>query len=105
MILLAINEGASSINAQIAENVVKLLNWQLLIRRECDVIDAETNVAKVEELARRALSKGPLNPRNLKIKVNYSRYGIYIFQLAIDNLLKEKEIFLDNKANLYCLRG
>ena len=105
MILLAVNEWASTISAKISENVVKLLEWQLQIRRECDVIDAETNVAKVEELARRALNKGPLNPRNLKIKVNYSRYGIYIFQLAIDNLLKEKEIFLDSKSNLYCLRG
>jgi len=105
MILLAVNEGVSTINAQISENVVKLLQWQLQIRRECDVIDAETNTAKVEELTRRALSRGPLNPRELKQRVHYSRYGIYIFQLAIDNLTKSEEVFLDRKANLFCLRS
>lgn len=104
MILLAVNVGASTINAQISENVVKLLQWQLQIRRECDVIDAETNVAKVEELIRRALSKGPLNPRELKQRVHYARYGIYIFQLAIDNLQKGEEVFLERQAKLYCLR-
>ena len=104
MILLAVNEGASTISAQISENVVKLLQWQLRVRRECDVIDAETNVAKVEELIRRALSKGPLNPRELKQRVHYSRYGIYIFQLALDNLTKGDELFLNRQAKLYCLR-
>lgn len=104
MILLAVNEGSSVISAQIAANVVKLLQWQLQVRRECDVIDAETNTAKVEELIRRALSKGPLNQRDLKIRVHYTRYGLNIFQFALNNLQKDEEIYFNRQEKLYCLR-
>jgi hypothetical protein len=102
MILLSVNEGYSSVNAEIVKKVINLLRWQLQVRRLCDPIDAESKTAKVEEMIRRSLSgRGTRTQRDLKRDVNYQRYGLNIWQFAIDNLTKAGEILFDPKDKTY----
>jgi hypothetical protein len=103
MIILAANEKQKSISAEIARQVVTLLRWQLDIRRECDPVDAENNIAKMEEMIRRTLARSPLEIRELQRKVNYHRYGIFAWKSAIDNLCRCREVFFDSKTKTYSL--
>lgn len=103
MIVLSVNEGELNITPDIAERVIRLLQWQLEIRRECDPVDAETNIAKMEEMIRRALARGPLEKRELQRRVHYNRYGLFIWNCATDNLLRAKELLYDHKTKIYSL--
>ena len=103
MIILAINESKMTVTEEIAQAVVKLLKWQLEIRREYAPIDAENNIAKIEEMIRRALARGPMETRDLQRKVNYSRYGLFAWKCGIENLCRSKEIFFDFKTKTYSL--
>ena len=103
MIILAFNEGLSSITPAVVEKVVKLLDWQLEVRRELDPIDAESSIAKMEEAVRRALTPGPMVKRDLQRKVSYNRAGIYVWDMATSNLLREEEIYFDSKTKTYRL--
>jgi len=103
MIILAANEREKSISGEIARKVVKLLEWQLEVRRECDPVDAENNIAKMEEMIRRALAREPVELRELQRKVNYHRYGIFAWKSAIENLCRSREVFFDKKAKVYSL--
>ena len=102
MIILAINEREMSVTEDIARAVVKLLQWQLEVRRECDPVDAENNIAKMEEMIRRALARGPMEIRDLQRKVNYHRYGLFAWKSAIDNLCRCREVFFRQQGqNLF----
>jgi hypothetical protein len=103
MIILAANERENSITAEIARAVVTLLRWQLEVRRECDPVDAENNIAKMEEMIRRALAQGSLELRELQRRVHYNRYGLFAWKSGIDNLCRSREVFFDNKAKTYSL--
>lgn len=103
MALLAINDERQEVTAEIAEKVVSLLQWQHDIRRECDPVDAETNIAKMEEMIRRKLAGSPLEQRELQRKVNYNRHGIYCWRTAVDNLLRAKELSIDRKTRVFML--
>lgn len=103
MIILAINEREMSITEEISRAVVKLLQWQLEVRRECDPVDAENNIAKVEEMIRRALAQGPIEIRDLQRRVHYNRYGLFAWRSGIDNLCKSREVFFDNRTKTYSL--
>ncbi len=101
MILLTVNEGRSEVTEDIVRRVVKLLEWQLTVRREVDPIDAEGSIARMEEMIRRVLSNGPLGKRELQRKVNYQRVGIFIWTSAIRNLQSAREVFYDQKSGIY----
>jgi len=104
MTLFAANEGASEITGDIAGRVVSLLRWQEQTRRALDPIDAETNTARMEESIRRALTQGPLKERELKLRVNYSRPGLHVWKMAIQNLMAAQEVGFDAKRKSYFLR-
>jgi hypothetical protein len=103
MILLAINEGLQEVTGAIAEKAVSLLRWEHDIRRECDPVEAETNIAKMEEMIRRKLAGGPMEQRELQRRVHYNRYGLFVWRTAVENLLRAKEIFFDRKPKVYSL--
>ena len=105
MILLTVNEGRQAVTEETASNVVDLLQWQLEVRREVDPIDAETSIARTEEMIRRALSAGPLNKRDLQRRINYQRAGIFVWTSAIRNLQGAREIFYDPKTGIYKAGG
>jgi hypothetical protein len=95
MPLLAVNDFKSEIDIEIVEHVITLCNWQLQVRRRYDPIHAENKVALLEESIRRVLSRGPHTERTLKQMVHYSRYGIWLFNKAMENLQNAREISFD----------
>ena len=103
MILFAINERENRITADITSRVVDLLKWQHDIRRELSPIDAEGAIAKMEESIRRALFHGPLPKRELQRRVTYQRVGIFVWNNAIQNLQRAREVLLDPKKQIYGL--
>jgi hypothetical protein len=98
MVLFAVNEGKGEVDEGIAERVVRLLEWQLRVRQTHDPLGAEGRVARMEENIRRALNGGggKMKKRSLQQKVHYERDGLTVWNIAIDNLVKAKEIGLVN---------
>ncbi len=79
MPLLALNEGDTSIDRETVVRTIAIADWQLAVREQLDPIDAESQIAKMEERIRRALKRGPMSTRDLKRAVNYQRYGLWVF--------------------------
>ena len=103
MMLLAVNDDKEIIDREIIEKVIKLMNWQLHAREQHDPIDSENTIAKLEETIRRLLRKKDRTERELKQFTHYNTYGIYLYNAAKNNLVREKEIRLDSKSKLWCL--
>jgi 5S rRNA maturation endonuclease (ribonuclease M5) len=106
MPLLAINDGKTSVDADTIRKIVRIMNWQLEVRRQLDPIDAESAVAKMEEKIRRALrASGRLTDRELKRATHYNREGIWIFNQALKNLSdgRDREIWFDGKGKTWGL--
>jgi hypothetical protein len=101
MVLLAATSDKTVVDEEIVTAVVLLLGYQLDVRRECDPVDAESLVAQVEEKVRRALARGSLGGRDLKRKVNYQRVGIWAWQTAVTNLIRQGEVIHDVKNDSY----
>jgi hypothetical protein len=97
MMLLAVNEMKKTIDRGIVEKVIRLMDWQLAARQLYDPIDADSQMAKMEEKIRRVLRTGEHSDRDLQKKVNAHRAGSWIYQTAIRNLSSTREIQF-NKA-------
>jgi 5S rRNA maturation endonuclease (ribonuclease M5) len=104
MQLLAINNLKSEIDAETVEQAIALCDWQLEIRRIYDPIDADTKIAKMEELIRRALTQGNKKDRELKQRVNAYRAGLWFYETALKNLRKSKEVFWNKKQKSWYLK-
>jgi hypothetical protein len=104
MLLLAVNESKTEIDEEIVEKAIALADWQLAMRRQYDPIDAETKVAAMEEKIRRRLNVKPHSDRELRQHCNANRYGIRIYQWALDNLKSVREVSIDSEAKVwrYC---
>ena len=81
--------------------VVAPLRYQLDVRRECDPVDAENTIAVLEEKIRRTLARGAVKGRDLKRRVNYQRFGLWVWNTAVANLIAAGEVERDPKADLY----
>ncbi len=103
MMLLAANDRKSEIDIEVVKNTIALCDWQLQIRKQHDPIDADTEMAKIEEKIRRALGKGPLTNSKLKQGTNANRAGLWYFDNAIKNLQRSEEIGWDKKTNQWHL--
>jgi hypothetical protein len=102
-ILLELAQGETrKITKETALAVRDLLNYELAVRRLYDPIDADNAIARMEESIRRVLSSyGPLTERDLKRRVAYQRAGVWVFNQALDNLLRSKEVrFLSDKRRM-----
>jgi hypothetical protein len=95
MLLLTATTDREEIDEPIAAAIVALLRWQLEVRREVDPVDADNHVAAMEIRIRRALARGTLRERALQRKCHYERAGIWVYQTAIENLTKAREILHD----------
>ncbi len=103
MPLLAINDGRNEIDYGIVEKIIALMEWQLEVRKELDPIDADSNIALLEEKIRRFLAKKEGAKRDIAQYCHASRYGTWCFETAIANLLRFGEISFDRKKNLFSL--
>jgi hypothetical protein len=92
MPLLAINDGKNIVDEETVEKTISLCDWQLKVRQLHDPIDADTNMANMEQRIRRALLTGEKNNSELKRMVNYSRAGIWFYENALKNLERAGEI-------------
>jgi hypothetical protein len=102
-ILLELSQGETrKITKETALAVRDLLNYELAVRRLYDPIDADNAIARLEESIRRVLSTyGPMTERDLKRRVAYQRAGVWVFNQALDNLLRSKEVrFLSDKRRM-----
>lgn len=99
--LFAVNEGKSAINEDMVERVIKILNWQRLVREVYDPDDSENVVAKLEAKIKKTLLISPCDKRTIMRRANANRYGTYFFNMALNNLRDEKIIFHDSKSGLF----
>ncbi len=103
MIILAANQLKDSIDIEIVEKVISLCDWQFKVRQLYDPIDAENNIAELEEKIRRVLKNGEQTERYIKQYTHYNRYGLWYFETAKKNLTKHKEIGWNKKSNKWFL--
>ncbi len=105
MVLLAVNDGRDHIDDEIVRRSVRLVDWQLAIRRAFDPIDAENKVARLEaEISRVLLRKGPLTKRELQQYAHAARYGTWLFNAALSNLKKDQQIDFDMERKRVLLK-
>lgn len=83
---LALTTDKTQIEPETVETVKKILAYELAIRQETDPISADNLVAKVEQLIRRALTRGPKTKRQLQQAVHADRCGVWAWRQALSNL-------------------
>jgi hypothetical protein len=103
MELLTVNEFKKKINSEIINKVIEFVDWQLEVRKIYDPIDADNTVARMEVALRRALARGPLKEWQLKQKTNANRTGLWFYEMARNNLVKNNEIKFEKRKNLWKL--
>ena len=101
MPLLAVSMGAREVDEQVAEATVAMLDYEFAVRRIADPVDAESKIAELEERIRRALARGPVPEKGrdgLRKSLHYERYGYFIWNAAITNLVKAGDIWRDERG-------
>jgi hypothetical protein len=85
--------------------VTALCDWQFLVRQLHDPIDADNEVACMEEKIRRVLAaKGDLTDRDLKKAVHTERKGLWCYDAAKRNLERAREVAFNRTRKRYFLR-
>lgn len=97
MALLAVNELKHTVDQEITNKTIDLMNWELQARQLHDPIDSDSLMAKMEEKIRRILRTGPKTERELKQGTHANRTGLWFYDTALRNLQKASEISYDAK--------
>lgn len=105
MMLLSVNNLIDKIDAEIVKQAIKLCNWQLVVRKLHDPVDADTKIGQMEEKMRRLLNQDPLSDRELKRRTNYNRYGLWYFDSARKNLQRHHEIEWNKESKKWQLKN
>lgn len=103
MPLIAINDLKPIIDNEIVEKIIKLMNWQLKVRKLYAPFDADNKIAQLEEKIRRNLSIKSLTERELKRAVHYNRCGVWCYDQAKKNLQNSQEIVFSKKTQLWSI--
>lgn len=101
MVLLSVNDLKAVVDNEVVGQAIALCDWQLEARRLHDPIDADNNVAKMEEKIRRVLSKKSKGDRDLKRYTNANKAGLWFFETAKKNLQRSQELRWDKKERLW----
>jgi hypothetical protein len=105
MPLLAVNEFKSEVDAETVKKVIDLCDWQYFVRQLHDPVDADNEVARMEEKMRRVLTaKGGMTERDLKRFTNTTQKGLWFFATAKANLQKAGELGFNRGEKKYFLR-
>ena len=96
MPLLPANDLRETIEADIIQNAIDIVEWQLQMRRLHNPIDAEGKVAFMEQKITRILERGAINVRALRQRASADRFGLWAFKSALNNL-KEHDIVTSYK--------
>jgi hypothetical protein len=92
MTLLALSQEEFQVGRIHVEQAIELIEYELAVRREHDPIDADNEMAKMEEKIRRVLKRRDETKRRLQQLTNANRTGSWIFETAFQNLLKSGEV-------------
>lgn len=104
MSLCAVNELKKEIDEEIIRKVLKLCDWEITMRKLHDPIDADNEVAKMEEKIRRVLlARGPMTQRELRQFTNTRKEGIWVFETAIKNLFRVQDLIFLKAEKKYSL--
>ena len=104
MVLFCANEGKSTVDADMMDRIIKLLNWQIHVREANDPVDAEGQIARMEQNLRRVLKRqNPQTERQLKRNTHADRIGLWAFETALSNLKKAGEVFYDKMQKNWIL--
>jgi hypothetical protein len=105
MSLLAVNELRPEVDEEITRKVISLCDWQYQARLLHDPVDADNEVARMEEKIRRVLAgRGDLTERDLKKAVHTERKGVWFYSTAKRNLQSSGELGFNKKEGRYFLR-
>lgn len=103
-LLLAINDGETRrVTPDVAERVIKLMEYELAVRQLYDPVDADSKIAALEERIRRQLRAHPtgLTESELKTRVGAYRDGLWAFNAAKNNLMEAGEITFSSAKRRY----
>ena len=102
MLLLAVTTGARTITTTLVRQVIAILDYELQMRRLTDPVDAVGNIAKLEEKIRRTLQvHGGLKKRDLGKRIHAARYGTWLFNSALKNLIDDGQVGYDKRSKRY----
>lgn len=102
MLLLAVTTGARTITTDLVRRVIAILDYELQMRRLTDPVDAVGNIAKLEEKIRRTLQvHGGLKKRDLGKRIHAARYGTWLFNSALKNLIDDGQVGYDKRSKRY----
>jgi len=90
--LLAVNDLKKEIDEETVLKAIALCDWQYKVRKTYDPIDADNAMAKLEEKIRRVVKRGPKTDRDLQRAVNSRRCGIWMYQMALKNLMDKGQV-------------
>ena len=97
MPLIALSDGKTQVDSETVIKVLNLMDWQLGVRRQYDPIDADNEIARMEQKIRRKLQQGSLTDRELKRQTNADRAGLWSYKCATENLVEAEEITFRHK--------
>jgi NADH dehydrogenase/NADH:ubiquinone oxidoreductase subunit G len=103
MALLSVNDLKTHVDQEIVSKTIRLMDWELGVRRIHDPVDAENTVARLEEKIRRILSNGPKTDRDLKRYTHCKQDGLWFYNMAKQNLENCREINFDRQSRQYFL--
>jgi len=103
MPLLAVNSLKQAVDEDIVRAVIALCDHQLEVRKALDPIDADTQLAALEQKIQRVLSRGPLGKYALKKAVNYARVGLGPYTQALRNLTEAGHVRWDKGKQAHVL--
>jgi hypothetical protein len=108
MMLLALSQEEFEINEGTVDEAIKLIEYQLQVRKCYDPIDADNHHAQMEEKIRRCLraaSPQSVSRRDLVNRTNANRKGVWLFDGALANLMKSDEIKQDGSRKRWSWAG
>jgi len=101
MLLLTVCRGTVEIDVSTVQDAIKMAIWQHTVRKQFDPLDADNEMARVENRIRRALITGPKTQRELQQVTNARRSGLWIWRTALENLRLNSEVTYDTANKKY----
>jgi hypothetical protein len=94
------------VDEETVRKAIALCDWQLEVRQLHDPVDADSEIARMEEKIRRVINnKGPLKDWEIKRAVNSSKKGLWVYNTARQNLILARELEYDKKEKRYSLKA
>lgn len=105
MLLLAACRGHEDIGIEVVTDAIKLADWQHKVRQQYDPLDADNEMARVEQRIRRALAVKPRTLRELQQYTHAQRSGLWIWKNALENLITNDEIAYSPATKKYAIKN